>query len=60
MRVLRAEEGKLFAFKDEEGKEIVVGKEIYLGINDNGERYYEIDESKDEEIIEEENKEEEN
>lgn len=61
MNILEAKPGKVFAYKDEEGEEIVLGSILYLGINDDGKRYYQIDapkeiipEYKEEEIQEEE------
>lgn len=36
-------ENKVFAFKDKDGKEIILGDVIYLGKNDDGSRYYEVD-----------------
>ena len=43
MKTLIAEQGKVWAYK-ENGEEIILGSVLYLGKNDNGERYYEIDE----------------
>ena len=43
MKILEAEAGKVFAYKNENGEEIVLGEELYLGKNDNGERYYQIE-----------------
>lgn len=43
MKVLTASEGKVFAYKDDKGEEIILGTEIYLGKEDDGARYYEID-----------------
>lgn len=37
-----ASDGKVFAYK-ENGVEIVLGQTLYLGLNDDGKRYYEID-----------------
>lgn len=42
MKVLRADEGKVWAYI-ENSKEIVLGEVIYLGKNDNGERYYQVE-----------------
>lgn len=42
-RILTASEGKVFAYKDTNGEEIKLGLVLYLGINDDGSRYYEID-----------------
>jgi hypothetical protein len=56
LRTMTASEGKVFAYKDENGEEIVLGSVLYLGINDDGSRYYEIDapkENQPEEIKEE-------
>lgn len=49
MRTLIAQEGKVFAYKEGD-REIVLGNIIYLGINDDGSRYYEIDLPQEEEI----------
>lgn len=43
MRTLTADEGKIFAYKNEKGEEQVLGPVLYLGINDDGTRYYQID-----------------
>lgn len=43
MKVLIAEENKVWAYRDENGEEIVLGSEIYLGKNDDGTRYYQIE-----------------
>ena len=48
-----ASEGKIFAYINEQGEEIRLGKVLYLGINDDGSRYYEVDEIVEEEPIEE-------
>lgn len=50
IRTKQASEGKVFAFRDEQGKEIILGDLLYLGINDDGSRYYEVDK---EHIVEE-------
>lgn len=44
LRIKQASEGKVFAYKNENGEEIILGSTLYLGINDDGSRYYEIDE----------------
>ena len=57
IRTKTASEGKVFAYKDENDNEIILGKELYLGINDDGSRYYEVDDpntNKDEIVIEKE------
>ena len=43
MKVLIADEGKVWAYRDANGEEIVLGVEIYLGKNDDGGRYYQIE-----------------
>ena len=48
MKTMTAQEGKIFAYKDEKGEEILLGSELYLGINDDGSRYYEVDAPKPE------------
>lgn len=48
MRILTANEGKVFAYKDEEGKEQVLGNVLYLGKEDRPERYYQIDKVEEE------------
>ena len=42
MKTLIAEQGKVWAYK-ENGEEIILGNILYLGKNDNGERYYQVD-----------------
>ena len=42
MRILTAEQGKVFAYRDELGNEIILGDTLYLGKNDDGKRYYQI------------------
>ena len=57
LRTKIASEGKVFAYKDENNNEIILSKELYLGINDDGSRYYEVDDpntNKDEIVIEKE------
>ena len=43
MSIKYASEGKVFAYKDDNNIEIVLGSILYLGKNDDGSRYYEID-----------------
>ena len=43
IKTMKASEGKIFAYKDENGEEILLGNTLYLGINDDGSRYYEVD-----------------
>lgn len=49
MRTKTASEGKVFAYKDKNGEEVILGSTLYLGINDDGSRYYEVDEPKENE-----------
>lgn len=49
MKILTAEQGKIFAYIDEKGNEVILGETLYLGKNDDGKRYYQIEKS--EEII---------
>lgn len=42
-RILTASEGKVFAYIDANGEEITLGSTLYLGINDDGSRYFEVD-----------------
>lgn len=48
VRTMRAKEGFIFAYKDSNGEEIRMSNTLYLGVNDNGERYYEVEEIVDE------------
>jgi len=43
IKTMTASEGKIFAHKDENGEEILLGNILYLGVNDDGSRYYEVD-----------------
>lgn len=43
MRIMTVQEGKTFAYKNEKDEEVILGSELYLGINDDGSRYYEVD-----------------
>ena len=43
LRIMKADEGKVFAYRDEHFNEIILGAELYLGCNDDGSRYYQID-----------------
>lgn len=47
LRKKEASEGKVFAYKDQNGEEIILGSTLYLGINDDGSRYYEVEEMKE-------------
>lgn len=47
MNTLKANEGKVFAYKDEDGNEIILGEELFLGVDDDGSRYYEVDKPAD-------------
>lgn len=42
MKIKQASEGKVWAYM-ENGQEIVLGSTLYLGKNDDGLRYYEVD-----------------
>lgn len=50
MKIISATKGKVFAYKNEKGEEIVLGETLYLGLNDDGSRYYEIDKKEEVEI----------
>ena len=43
MKTLTASEGKVFAYKDNNNEEIILGSVLYLGCNDDGSRYYETE-----------------
>lgn len=47
LRIKQASEGKIFAYKDNNGEEVILGGVLYLGVNDDGSRYYEVEEIKD-------------
>ena len=49
MKTLIAKEGKVWAYKEND-QEIILGNTLYLGINDDGSRYYEIDKKEEVEI----------
>lgn len=49
--ILTAEPGKIFAYKDEKDEEIRMGNILYLGVNDNGSRYYQVDEIQEPEVV---------
>lgn len=53
METMKANEGKVFAYLDEDGNEVILGEELYLGVEDDGSRYYEVDkpDNADEEVI---------
>ena len=42
LKIKKASEGKVWAYKNDKGEEITLGKTLYLGIDDDGSRYYEI------------------
>ena len=50
LRIKQASEGKIFAYKDENGEEIKLGSTLYLGVNDDGSRYYEVEDGEDNSI----------
>lgn len=41
--ILIAEQNKVFAYRNENNEEIVLGTEIYLGKNDDPNNYYQIE-----------------
>lgn len=43
LKIKKASEGKVWAYKNDKGEEIILGNTLYLGINDDGKRYYEIE-----------------
>ncbi len=47
MNILIADEGKVYAILID-GNEVILGKKIYLGINADITKYYQIDEPKEE------------
>ena len=49
MKTLIAEQGKVWAYT-ENGEEIILGTVLYLGKNDNGERYYQVEYFTDKEV----------
>lgn len=49
MKIITATKGKVFAYKEGD-QEIILGNTLYLGINDDGSRYYEIDKKEEVEI----------
>ena len=49
MKIIKAQEGKVFAYK-EGTQEIILGNILYLGINDDGLKYYEVDTPIEEEV----------
>ena len=42
LKIKYAKEGYIFAYIDEKGEEIILGNTLFLGVNDDGSRYYEI------------------
>lgn len=42
IKTITADTGKVFAYQ-ENGTEIILGEKLYLGVNDDGTRYYQID-----------------
>ena len=51
LKIKKASEGKVWAYKNDKGEEITLGKTLYLGIDDDGSRYYEIPKPKEEIVI---------
>lgn len=52
LRTKQASEGKIFAYKDENDNIVELGSILYLGCNDDGSRYFEIENKEEEEKIE--------
>lgn len=48
-KILVANIGYVFAYKDDNGKEVILGNMLYLGKQDDGSRYYEIEIKEDKE-----------
>ena len=42
IRVKTAKDGYVLAYKDSKGNEVIMGKRVYLGANDDPKKYYEI------------------
>ena len=53
IRILRATEGRTFAYKNEQNEIIYLGPVVYLGVNDDGSRYFETEPPIEEEPSEE-------
>ena len=49
-KILIASEGKIFAYKDDNGEEVKLGSVLYLGVNDDGSRYYEVEDGENNSI----------
>lgn len=43
LRIKQASEGKVFAYENENNEEVRLGSVLYLGVNDDESRYYEVD-----------------
>ena len=43
LKIKQASKGKIFAYKDENNVEQLLGSTLYLAKNDSGEQYYEVD-----------------
>lgn len=41
LKVKKASEGNVWAYVNDKDEEIILGKTLYLGIGDDGSRYYE-------------------
>lgn len=52
LKIKKASEGKVWAYKNDKGEEITLGRTLYLGIDDDGSRYYEIPKPKEDIVIE--------
>lgn len=47
LRIKQASDNKIWAYRDSSNKEVLLGSTLYLGKNDDGSRYYEIDKPQD-------------
>ena len=52
LKIKKASEGKVWAYKNDKGEEITLGTTLYLGKDDDGSRYYEIPKPKEDIVIE--------
>ena len=52
LKIKKASEGKVWAYKNDKGEEITLGRTLYLGVDDDSSRYYEIPKPKEDIVIE--------
>ena len=52
LKIKKASEGKVWAYKNDKGEELVLGTTLCLGKDDDGSRYYEIPKPKEDIVIE--------